>query len=409
MNLNEILIQIPKKLPEYRQRNNSNNSKDPFWKTFMEDLKKEISSLVNDDVFTVEASLGMGNISTIPWVTVYHNQVTKSAQNGFYIAYLFSEDGSEVHVTLMLGAQQSQVIGSRDVGKKSLDILEEAAQEFRSTFQHCTSENERYLDQITLQHDKDNLRVDSYEKGAVFSKTYSLDNLDVDDTTIQSDLDTLLELYKSIQQDLKHTFFLPVHPDEPDRYTIWDKLYQKYNSPFFNPTTKKAEQSYDLPDPTLITPTPPPSKHNTKGSHGYNNKNRDYGEEEIGRIGENYVYDCEIAALKKLGKSDLADRVVKQYEDKTNYPGYDIKSFDKTDFEEIYIEVKSSAGNSKESFEITRNEWKAAEKYKERYWIYTVLGCDPPGKNTRKVQKRFKDPAKILSSLKEPTKYEVKY
>ena len=102
-------------------------------------------------------------------------------------------------------------------------------------------------------------------------------------------------------------------------------------------------------------------------------------------------------------------KILKQYEIETDFPGYDIKSFDKTDFEEIYIEVKSSAGNSKGSFEITRREWEAAEKHKERYWVYTVIGCDVSGKNTRKVQAQIQDPAKRFSETKEPIAYECRY
>ena len=58
----------------------------------------------------------------------------------------------------------------------------------------------------------------------------------------------------------------------------------------------------------------------------------------VGDAGEKHVYEYEYNKLKKLGNIHLAEKIVKQYEDKTNFPGYDIKSFDEFG-EEIYIEI----------------------------------------------------------------------
>ena len=71
------------------------------------------------------------------------------------------------------------------------------------------------------------------------------------------------------------------------------------------------------------------------------------------------------------GREDLAEKIVKQYEDLSFFPGYDIKSFNE-DGEEIFIEVKSTVSKGKNHFEISDNEVLAAESLEGSYFIYQV-------------------------------------
>ena len=84
---------------------------------------------------------------------------------------------------------------------------------------------------------------------------------------------------------------------------------------------------------------------------------------------------------------DLAKQVIKQYEDTSSFPGYDIKSFN-LDGSEIFIEVKSSASLKKNNFEITSNEINAAKKYKDKYFIYRVVNA----KVNPKISIKIKNP-----------------
>ena len=71
------------------------------------------------------------------------------------------------------------------------------------------------------------------------------------------------------------------------------------------------------------------------------------------------------------GREDLAEKIVKQYEDLSFFPGYDIKSFNE-DGEEIFIEVKSTISKGKDYFEISDNEVLTAESLEGSYFIYQV-------------------------------------
>lgn len=57
----------------------------------------------NLDSFKIEGSIGNGNIARVPWVGVFHRDVTVSAQNGYYIVLLFAQDMQSCTLSLNQG------------------------------------------------------------------------------------------------------------------------------------------------------------------------------------------------------------------------------------------------------------------------------------------------------------------
>ena len=153
----------------------------------------------------------------------------------------------------------------------------------------------------------------------------------------------------------------------------------------------KSSLDYEIPE---YSPKPQKkkSKTNKQPKNSQNNSRNNSvanaaSKLETGIAGEDHVYDYEVDYLKRNGRKDLAKLVVKQCEDKSSFPGYDIKSFN-LDGEEIYIEVKSSASLKKNNFEITSNEFNAAKRYRDKYFIYRVVNAkvDP------RISKKIRDP-----------------
>ena len=85
----------------------------------------------------------------------------------------------------------------------------------------------------------------------------------------------------------------------------------------------------------------------------------------------------------------MTQKIVKQYEILNDFPGYDIKSFNKNG-DEIYIEVKSTKSEVKSYFEISRNEVEASEKLKDQYFIYHVVDVLKNPKIMKSIQNPFK-------------------
>ena len=108
-----------------------------------------------------------------------------------------------------------------------------------------------------------------------------------------------------------------------------------------------------------------------------------------------YVYQYEYDKLKKLNKDDLANKIIKHFEI-YEYPGWDITSFDK-DGNKIFIEVKSTKGTSINQIEITSNEWDAAIKKKDNYYIYLVNNAL---NDKVKIFEKINNPAKLVDDKK---------
>jgi hypothetical protein len=106
------------------------------------------------------------------------------------------------------------------------------------------------------------------------------------------------------------------------------------------------------------------------------------GDEETGRAetlkvgrqeAERAVYKHECHKLSKGGFSDLVDRVIWHRDHPVRTPGWDITSFDEAR-QEIFIEVKGTTGKTFATFNLTPNEWLAAQKIsnQSRYFVYLV-------------------------------------
>ena len=127
----------------------------------------------------------------------------------------------------------------------------------------------------------------------------------------------------------------------------------------------------------------------------------------MGDAGEKHVYEYERNKLLKIDRSDLAEKIVKQHEDKSFFPGYDIQSFDEHG-NKIYIEVKSTKEKKKSFFEISDNEVIAAREYGKDYHIYHVTNAlvNP------KIRRIIKNPISYVDENKmllEPWIYKLKF
>jgi 5-methylcytosine-specific restriction protein A len=62
-----------------------------------------VEAVVSDPLYKVEGSPGKGVWAETVWISVFDRLVTESAQEGFYVVYLFRRDGSGVYLSLNQG------------------------------------------------------------------------------------------------------------------------------------------------------------------------------------------------------------------------------------------------------------------------------------------------------------------
>ncbi|SFC72983.1 MrcB family domain-containing protein [Massilia yuzhufengensis] len=66
-------------------------------------IEKYLADQRMSHLYKVEGSIGNGNIARVPWVGIFRKEITESAENGYYIVLLFSEDMSSCYLSLNQG------------------------------------------------------------------------------------------------------------------------------------------------------------------------------------------------------------------------------------------------------------------------------------------------------------------
>lgn len=328
-------------------------------------ITNEIRSIVDEKLYKVKGSVGQSSLAGIPWLAIMNREVTESTQNGFYISYLFSRNASKLYLSIALGATQfTDFYGENN--RTTLKI-EKAKEQFFNNFSKF--DPSKKIESVELLNKKDSsfirefssrmlLRANDYSAGCMFTKSYDLINPTFNEKEIISDLNQYIDCYRNIARNPSSKALLDIL-DESVYDAEKDKkksLNFDYVIPEFNPSLKeKSKKKFQQKSNKKPSKPSTPSK-------------------QVGDAGEQYVYEYECNKLSKLNRNDLVERIIKQYEDLSNFPGYDIKSFDKNG-NEIFIEVKSTKSKNKEYFEITDNEKNAAEKIGDAYFIYLVTSA----------------------------------
>ena len=155
----------------------------------------------------VEGSVGKGNLTAAPWIAVFHDAVTTTAQEEYYIVYLFSLDMSQVILELGLGATQFErafrtnnkalaplraAAGTEDPGTSpahfSASIPEEMASRISLGPADLATQDHRFG------------RHKAYEQGSIFHVAYSFASLPWDEV-LRSDLNRFVSLYRRMAED----------------------------------------------------------------------------------------------------------------------------------------------------------------------------------------------------------------
>jgi hypothetical protein len=144
---------------------------------------------------------------------------------------------------------------------------------------------------------------------------------------------------------------------------------------WYAPRSPMAQSSHAVADPTLwIGPAPtlrntePPEETELMAriAQQFDAAERDRANRELGRAGEERVFQFERNSLRKAGRGDLAERVRWISQTDGDGSGFDILSFE-ADGTERVIEVKTTNGWERTPFHISRNEV-AVSKAKCDHW-----------------------------------------
>ena len=341
-----------------------NSSKEYF--ILLKEIALEINDLYNNQ-YIVKSSCGQTRLADVPWICIFNPDITSKAEKGIYACILFKSNMKGFY----LGLGQGQQFFKDSYGIEGLNYLEKMSDYFRRQL----NINSFNLNTIDLNVSRGS-RGEGFEKANIVSKYYEKENFDM--IEFKNDLDDILTIYDEIADSMSSTSY--------DK--IVNMVVNDSNMPldFINETNQKIEQDIlkesglDFGEVRTITEISIPKKKkkltsvSTKTIRKVDGIEKTKHDTEIGLIGEELVIEYEKNKMRENGREDLVDKVI--WESRINDQlGYDIRSynFDKNGKEyEIFIEVKTTESNIKNTFFISKNEYEKMELYKDKYWIYRV-------------------------------------
>ena len=165
-------------------------------------MPQVIREWLTDTIWSVEGSGGRGDRSFVPYVRVFDKECSRSAQSGWYAAYLFADDGSRVVLSLNQGTHK--------IGKKAVSDRVEWA---RSLLKSRLADDKNLRETIKIT-DKAKGRPSDYQGANVVAFTYERDNIPEDDELTQ-DLEYMLTMLRMVLDEYHATFNWLV------RETLW--------------------------------------------------------------------------------------------------------------------------------------------------------------------------------------------
>lgn len=208
-----------------------------------DDLKRAVELVIqsNSDKFIVSSSAGKGNWANVPWLAIFHKDITKSTRKGVYPVYLFKSDGSGVYLSLNQGVTDlEERLGRREAKIEGNRI------------------GNAILKDIPLLRDWNNDRISlmaqtnlakSYEHANIAAKYYSIDSLPSNEV-LEQDLFELLAYYEIYAE--------PKTQPENRHLNSFIKTKNSTESSAFSPisnlgaTTMKSSQLTPLPKPFIL-------------------------------------------------------------------------------------------------------------------------------------------------------------
>ena len=196
---------------------------DDYKNSFRDIISHDIPELIRKCVplnhpYIVNGSCGKGRWTAVPWIAVFDQRITTTAQKGVYIVYLLNKDTKELYLTLNQGAT-TIVRGEKDQkgkslfnasmtgtsSEKSLKLLRENAEDIRNSFNEIDFD---YGEGI-------NTGSDNYDAGAICYKKYTISEMPSGEKLIQ-ELRKMLELYSVYSSSLGNDL-VKVEKDEEDK------------------------------------------------------------------------------------------------------------------------------------------------------------------------------------------------
>ena len=355
--LREYLLQLIGGYDAYLEGRRT-DGRHPMHKLLHDEIPAALSSLTPDPGhFQFKGSDGGGNITEVPWVAVFHREITESAQTGYYVVWLLPKDRKSIILELGLGATQfSDLYGENTkaldaaarAGVKALSVAKPLVPKlFSSDLQARIAEGQITPLGNSYEHK-------AYGKAAIISVSYPVDNLP-EAGRLNSDYVAFIKLYQRLVSS-------PLMPTTDE--LVMDEVAEATQAGVIESSILQATEFEERTSRN-------PSQRTNSGSKASRRISRE--SKKIGDRGEHLVFEFLKEELKRQGRNDLSERVIwHQQSSSDRTPGWDITTYSPDTEESMFVEVKASQGAKINEVILTKKEWDAAKMHGSKYCIYLV-------------------------------------
>ena len=391
-------------LDNYITPDNRVSNMSPLYSTLIHEIPLSIKSITPfRKELTVKGSMGQGNKTDYPWVSILNRNITSSTKYGLYIVYLFKKDMSGFYLTLDQGITYFEDTYKR---KKY-----EACKKVVEYFQDRIDDTYFSKEPINLVGTRKGTLGYGYEATTIISKYYESGKFTDDE---------LIEDYKRM-------------------LAIYDEIYKNMNTDNYNDVidriitfTKSKNDHLVLADDAVevikvalepVDGQPYDFSKQLKEVQPYVDKSTKYKEitnplirktdyikkakrdAETGYLGEKLVIEYEKQRLINMGLSEYADKV-KWQSLKSDGFGYDVLSYDLIGLEikPIYIEVKTTTNKVDCEFPVSKGEVDKSKELGKQFCLYRIYDVVKEPKFYRvfgKIEDHFLlDPITYLAKYK---------
>lgn len=362
------------------------NSSTDVYNDLVRKLPKEIGNLLNRNDVSIRGSMGMGNKTPYPWISILNKQVTNSTQEGLYIVYLFKRDMSGFYLTLDQGITNLERLYGRNKYKYAQKIAEYFKKEIGVDLFS--------KDEISLGSFKGDIGY-GYEKTAIIAKEYKKDHLS--ESELSNDLVEMMKIYDEIIAHMQSKSYNQLIKDIIEFESeaeikasdaineIENALEGEMNKPYVSvhlieriPYEDRSSKFERITKPII--------------------RKVDYikkaaKDAEIGYNGEKMALIYERDKLIELGREDLAEKV-RWVSREGDGHGYDIESFDIDDFGNVTplkVEVKTTSSHVDIEFLVSVNEKNTSDKLGRKYCVFRIYDAESSTPKFYRVKGKIED------------------
>ncbi|WP_051532688.1 MrcB family domain-containing protein [Fusobacterium perfoetens] len=212
-NLRECFIKISNEYLNEKEKNFAKNSLGYF---IRKDIPELIKNKINLDIkkYKVDGSCGQGGWAAVPWIAIFDKDITQSAQEGYYLVYLFDEKINKVYLSL----NQGWTFYKKEFGKKKgSENIKKVSDKLKRKLLILKDRSYKDLEEISL--GEGNL-AKGYELGHICGVEYDLKTLPNENVLI-NDLINMLNIYL----ELKHLLYINDFSKIIESYILDDKLF----------------------------------------------------------------------------------------------------------------------------------------------------------------------------------------